>query len=612
MRTKSQSMKWTIIAIVAGLMAGFCTWYMEKYAGACDEVHLPKVSAVAAKELKPFGFEFIQIDDQWQEGIADNGPKKNFTTHASNGPYPSGMKKTADNISKLGLVPGIWFMPFAGNFKDPFFKDHQDWFAKDSKGKPYDTAWGGTCLDMTNPATQDYVRSIVHRISNDWGYRFFKMDGYSTGSAVRPAYVNDGYVVALYNWSDRTDDISIRTDCIGLPPASGYVAFDFWADKFISPFRDTITASLPGNSCRILAVRPVADVPQLLSTSRHVTQGIVDVTGENWDAAKSALSGTSKVVENDRYELRVVLPVGAKSWRATAVSVSVEYAAAGVKVTFQHDGPKLRVVLTSPVSREVKWTVSFEPAKIEVTPPPAVTQLKAAADFHGVNLTWADDQADVYRIERNDGVVFNSNVNSFRDTSARNGTTYHYRVTALGWNGIASPAVTVEIITSQTPERPATPPAPTIHLGDLKATQVKNGWGEPVPNKSIGGGPLLIDGKTYAKGIGAHANAISVYPIPKDARRFVAVVGIDDSQKTDPRSSVVFLVFGDVKEMGEKPVLIAKSPVLSDMSLRTWAFNLELNTRFKELHLVVTDAGDGNAADHADWVDAGFIIGTEN
>ena len=764
--------------------AGFCTWYMEKFAGACDEVHLPEVSVVAAKELKPFGFEFIQIDDQWQEGVADNGPKKNFTTHASNGPFPNGMKKTAVNISKLGLVPGIWFMPFAGNFKDPFFKGHQDWFAKDPAGKPYDTAWGGTCLDMTNPAAQEYVRNIVRRISHDWGYRFFKMDGYSTGSAVRPAYVNDGYVedgigdaefhnpdktniealrdgtrlvreaagpdvfllgccvsqnmrsfggtfglldamrigpdtggnigsphgsrlwflngrvwwndpdcvfvrksitldrarlnaawtaisgqlfytsdwmpetpperldiikrcipahglaarpvdvfesdvakvwlltdtrqaarrdvVALYNWSDRTDEISIKADRIGLPPASGYVAFDFWADKFISPFRDTITASLPGNSCRILAVRPVADVPQLLSTSRHVTQGIVDVTGEKWDGTKSLLSGTSKVVENDRYELRIILPDGAKSWRATAVNVTAEDAAAGVKATFRQDGPKLRASLTSPTGREVKWAVTFEPARIEAAPPPAVTQLRAGADFHGANLTWADDQAEAYRIERNDGKVFNSTVNSFIDASAKNGTTYHYRVTALGWNGTASPAVTVEIIIPKTPERPVTPPAPTIHLGDLKATQVENGWGTSVPNKSIGGGPLLIDGKTYAKGIGAHANAISVYPIPKNAKRFVAVVGIDDSQKNDPRSSVMFQVFGDVKEMGEKPLLIAKSPVLSDKSLRNWAFDLELNTRFKELHLVVTDAGDGNAADHADWVDAGFITGTEN
>jgi len=48
-------------------------------------------------------------------------------------------------------------------------------------------------------------------------------------------------------------------------------------------------------------------------------------------------------------------------------------------------------------------------------------QPQAGADFHGVSLTWADDQADTYRIERNDGVVFNSTVNSFTDASARNG-----------------------------------------------------------------------------------------------------------------------------------------------------------------------------------------------
>jgi hypothetical protein len=763
--------------------AGFCTWYMEKHAGACDEVHLPEVSAVAAKELKPFGFEFIQIDDKWQDGISGNGPKKNFTTHAPNGPYPSGMKKAADNISQLGLVPGIWFMPFAGNFKDPVFKDHQDWFAKTSEGKPYETAWGGTCLDMTIPAVQEYVRSIVHRISYDWGYRLFKMDGFWTGSATKQVYINNGYVedgigdaefknpdktniealrdgtrlvrkaagpdvfllgccvsqnmrsfggsfglldamrvgpdtggtigsphgsrlwflngrvwwndpdcvfvrksmtldrarlnaawtavsgqlfytsdwmpetpmerldivkrcipahglaarpvdvfesdiakvwlltdtrqaarrdvVAFYNWNNKTDDISIKTDRIGLPPASGYVAFDFWADKFISPFSDTITASLPGNSCRILAVRPVSDMPQLLSTSRHVTQGIVDVTDEKWDGANSALSGNSKVVENDRYELRIILPVGAKSWRATAANVSADDAASGVKVTFRQDGPKLRVALTTPASREVKWTVNFEPANIEVAPPLAVTQLKASADFYGAHLTWADDQADSYRIERNDGVVFNSTVNSLTDASVTIDTTYRYRVIALGWHGTTSPAATVEIITPKAPERPATPPAPTLYLGDLKATQVKNGWGKPVPNKSISGGPLSIDGKTYAKGIGVHANAISVYPIPEKATRFVAVVGIDDSQKNDPRSSVVFQVFGDVKEMGERPLLISESPVLSDKSLRNWAFNLELNTRFKQLRLVVTDAGDGIAADHADWVDAGFIIGTE-
>jgi len=697
-------------------LAGFCTWYMEKHAGACDEVHLPEVSAVAAKELKPFGFDFIQIDDKWQEGISNNGPNKNFTTHALKGPYPSGMKKAQEGITNFGLVPGLWFMPFAGNYQsDPFYKDHQDWFVKNSRGTPYDTSWGGTCLDMTYPPVQEFVRNNVRRIAHDWGYRFFKMDGYWTGSATKLTYVNDGYVedgigdatfhnpdktniealrdgtrlvreaagpgvfllgccvsqnmrsfggtfglldamrvgpdtggnigsphgsrlwflngrvwwndpdcvfvrksmsldrarlnaawtaisgqlfytsdwmpetpserldivkrcipahglaarpvdvferdvakvwlltdtrqaarrdvVALYNWSGKADDLSIKADRIGLPAASGYVAFDFWADKFIPPFRDTISASLPPNSCRILAVRPVSDVPQLLSTSRHVTQGIVDVIGEKWEAAQSVLSGTSKVVENDRYELRIILPIGAKSWRATAASVAAEDAAAGVKATFEQDGPKLRVALTSPVGREVKWAVSFEPAKIEFVPPAAVTEIKASDLVPGVNLSWANGKADSYRIERNDGTVFNASVNVLVDTAAKYGVTYRYSVVALNWTGLESPATTVEITTSF-PKPPATPPKPTIPLSDLKASQVQNGWGKPTPDKSIGGGPLVINGTTYAKGIGAHANAFSAYNIPEKAKRFVAVVGLDDSQKADPRSSVVFEIQG--------------------------------------------------------------------
>mgnify|MGYP001317609771 CR=1 FL=1 len=59
--------------------------------------------------------------------------------------------------------------------------------------------------------------------------------------------------------------------------------------------------------------------------------------------------------------------------------------------------------------------------------------------------------------------------------------------------------------------------------------------------------------------------------------------------------------------MGEPPVLLAQSPPLLSQTIRSWTFNVELNSRFKELRLVVTDAGDGIASDHADWADAGFI-----
>ena len=126
-------------------------------------------------------------------------------------------------------------------------------------------------------------------------------------------------------------------------------------------------------------------------------------------------------------------------------------------------------------------------------------------------------------------------------------------------------------------------------------------------NKSVTGRPLAVDGKTYEHGLGCHAVSRVVYAIPAGARRFVSVVGVDDGVKTDDRASVTFEVYGDVKEMGEEPELLAKSPVLSATTVRSWAFNVELTERHKELRLVVTDAADGIAADHADWVNAGFL-----
>ena len=170
--------------------SGYCTWY---HAGASNEEVMVRQTEIAAKELKPYGFDFLQIDDGWQDGIKSNGPRRNFTRVRPDGPYPSGMKKTADMIRSHGLTPGIWFMPFAGTWNDPWFKDHQDWLVKRADGKPYDTAWGGTCLDMTDPGARKYLSDNVHRMAHDWGYRFFKMDGLSTGAGVTPQYVNLAY-----------------------------------------------------------------------------------------------------------------------------------------------------------------------------------------------------------------------------------------------------------------------------------------------------------------------------------------------------------------------------------------------------------------------------------
>ena len=509
--------------------SGYCTWY---HAGSSNEKAMVKQTEIAAKELKPYGFSFEQIDDGWQDGESHNGPRRNFTHARADGPYPSGMKQTADMITSHGITPGIWFMPFAGTYYDSFFKDHQDWFAKQADGSPYETAWGGTCLDMTNPDARQYVQDYVHRLSHDWGYRFFKMDGLSTGCAVHPQYVNLGYkddhlgdavlhdpsqtnieafrsglklvreaagpdvfllgccasqnmrsyggafglvdamrvgpdngggswnsvltgpriasrhyhlngriwyndadvayvrnsltldqarantswvnitgqlfmvsddfskltpdrlevlkrvmpahgqkarpvdlleeeipriwlvsdghppsgrgparrdVLALFNWDDnKAWDADYPLDRTGLPKAKSYAAFDFWGNRLLPPVAGRLKVTLPKSSCLILAMRPESDHPQLISTSRHVTQGMIDVTDEKWDPATQTLSGTSKLTPGDLYELRIA--TGGK-WKAASVSSNL----AALKPALSSEEGLVRVGLTAAAKEPVEW-----------------------------------------------------------------------------------------------------------------------------------------------------------------------------------------------------------------------------------------------------------------
>lgn len=516
--------------------AGYCTWYSQPHGGASDETHLAELAAFSATNLAPFGFSVVQIDDKWQAGISTNGPKRNFTTHRTDGPYPHGMKAASDNIKSLGLVPGIWFMPFAGTYYAPFFKDHQDWFVKRDDGTPYETAWGGTCLDMTQPGARAHLRDVASRICRDWGYRYIKVDGLWTGTGTKQQYVNSGFkddkmgdavfsdpqksnieayrdglkllreaagpgvfilgcngpqnmrsyggafglvdamrigpdngaawksltrgaifgsrhyflhgrvwyndpdpvyvrasmplnhaqlncswvalsgqlnlssewlpglpperldllkrtmpghgllprpvdlfeneppriwlltddrrdprrdVIGVFNWESTGQTFDCPLDRLGLNANTEYVAFDYWQNALVPMIKGRLQLSVPAESCRILAVRPRTPRPQLLSTSRHITQGIVDVLEERWDDATRTLRGRSQLVGHDASELRVVLPDDTGSWKAEAVDLAAEDQAGGVRVSQVTQPGLVRVKLESPTSRTVNWALRF-------------------------------------------------------------------------------------------------------------------------------------------------------------------------------------------------------------------------------------------------------------
>jgi hypothetical protein len=141
---------------------------------------------------------------------------------------------------------------------------------------------------------------------------------------------------------------------LGLP-AGDYVGFDYWANVFI-PSVDAKTAfELPPGSCKVIALRRASKQPQVLGTSRHISQGLLDLTYVRWHNDKKTLSGRSSIVGGDPYEIRID---GATA-QAKSVAVSTEDKSAGVSGSLKQDGRLVRASFTSPKTRTIEWEVRF-------------------------------------------------------------------------------------------------------------------------------------------------------------------------------------------------------------------------------------------------------------
>jgi hypothetical protein len=163
----------------------------------------------------------------------------------------------------------------------------------------------------------------------------------------------------------------------------------------------------------------------------------------------------------------------------------------------------------------------------------------------------------------------------------------------IGSNG----SVTIHILDDDSP------PANTTYLSDLPPIASTNGWGPAEHDRSNGelpagdGKRITLNGVGYDKGIGAHAASDITYVLNKHFATFQTVVGVDD--EVGNNGSVVFQVYADgnkIFDSGVRRGTDAGLPVSLDV------------TGINQLRLVVTNAGDGNTFDHADWADAKLIL----
>lgn len=544
--------------------AVYCTWYAEKNGGAGSEESSIEIANFIAKNLKKYGLRTVQIDDLWQDGGKYNGPTRGFDRvrkdFVPGGPgidgkkipdlkptYPNGLQTTTKAIANAGLKAGIWWLPFARNHQDPEYKDRQDWFAYRTNGKPFETKWGGTSLDLTNPKVQNHIE-YVSKTLQGWGFNYFKMDGLWTGTVTEQIYINDGYkndsignikplfdpytpqiqayrnglrlirkatdgkvflsgcaisqnmrsfggsiglvdamrigpdfnhdgesirtgairasrlyflngkvwwndpdhcpirekgnaptdagskgigsltrakllpsfvavagqfnlssdwlpnlpeerleimkrtmashtgmarpvdafskslpsiwlasdsktgtdrnVIGLYNWELTPQTIQCNLVWAGLKANANYYGFDFWNNRPINNIETSISEELMAESCKIIAVRAKTNHPVVVSTSQHVTQGMIDLVKEDWK--NHILSGESKLIANDPYEIRIAGQNDGGNRKIKAVKLSKKYKNVSIEMLPSTEEVWIRLLIKSKETRNIKWKVEFQ------------------------------------------------------------------------------------------------------------------------------------------------------------------------------------------------------------------------------------------------------------
>jgi alpha-galactosidase len=136
--------------------------------------------------------------------------------------------------------------------------------------------------------------------------------------------------------------------------------------------------------------------------------------------------------------------------------------------------------------------------------------------------------------------------------------------------------------------------AETLWLSSLEFQNFEQEWGTPQKDMSVVKTPLSIAGQRFEHGVGTHAVSRFDITLKGGADRFIASVGINDDKG---KGTVEFRIEGDQKELWKSGLMKTGDAARKvDIPLQG----------IDRLVLEVTNGGDDNRWDHADWADARF------
>ncbi len=122
-----------------------------------------------AANLKPYGFQYVQLDDGYDRGKdGEHFWKENWDKTK----FPHGPRWLTEYIKSKGLRAGLWLVP---NVYAGAVKEHPEWYLRSKEGElvpDYSTS----ALDQTNPEVLGLIKNVFTTLG-DWGFEYYKFDG---------------------------------------------------------------------------------------------------------------------------------------------------------------------------------------------------------------------------------------------------------------------------------------------------------------------------------------------------------------------------------------------------------------------------------------------------
>jgi len=147
-------------------------------------------------------------------------------------------------------------------------------------------------------------------------------------------------------------EADVRFEDLGLDPVPEYLVYEFWSKRLVPVARSGFRAPAgEKGATQVFAIREKLDRPQLVSTSRHISQGAVEVTSLNWMPGINAIEAVSSLITGETYEIVVRAPAG---WKPREVRIGVS------DVVPKIEGELVRFELKSASTEPMFWTISFD------------------------------------------------------------------------------------------------------------------------------------------------------------------------------------------------------------------------------------------------------------